>query len=388
MASWDGKIRDPFIATADGIRPIAFHSDGNIGYHVPGNIALTTWAFNLFCGAWPKIILPLTKISSQARTKAELNYVAISFRNLISTSHEYGRTLTARLNSTIVPSRMRELWEAMRTAQPLATRVYNRQLNVSTEKWNPLKQRDPCKEILDYRYKQLRGIAGQIKYQRIPERLWLRGGVFFPFSERSCVERWTQADCEAWFSYRVSRMRQKCNKDHDTTLNADILMQIVLRRLLDMAQEIKGEPDPNYPGENLWVVRDQVGLELWPYDNTPCTASIAHKTHGQAMTTGYWEDDEYPDYRTWDAEKCNILFQSWCWNCEKFNFPAEYEDEMLERHLNLREGAEINEIWEVRSPADVRSDPAFQTACMPSDRPLQELPEASSTVSGLGGSRG
>ena len=41
------------------------------------------------------------------------------------------------------------------------------------------------------------------------------------------------------------------------------------------------------------------------------------------------------------------------------NFPAEYEDEMLERHLNLREGAEINEIWEVRL--------------------------ASSTVSGLGG---
>lgn len=359
MVSWNGKLNDPFIVTVDGIRPIAFHSDDTIGYHIPGNIAFTTWAFNLFCGAWPKIILPLTKISAQARTKAELNYVAISFRNLVNTSHEYDKELTHRLQSTITRPQMIDLHEAMRTAQPLATRKYTRQLNISMENWNR-KRSDPSKEALDYRYKQLRGIASQFQYQRIPERLWLRAGVFFPFSERSYPERFTQADCEAWFNYRVSVMRKKCDKDNDTTLNADILMQVVLRRLLDMAQEIKEEPDPDHPGENLWVVRDRVGLELWPYDNTPCTASIAHKIHGQSMTTGYWKGDEYPDYRTWDAENCNILFESWCWNCEKSNFPAEYEDEMLERHLNLREGADIEDIWEVRSPADVRSDPVFQ----------------------------
>ena len=136
MVSWDGKFLDPFVVTVDGIRPIAFHSDGTIGYHIPGNIALTTWAFNLFCGVWPKIILPLTKISAQARTKVELNYVAISFRNLVSTSHEYGRKLTDRLKSTITRSQMVDLHEAMRIAQPLATRKYTRQLDISMEDWN------------------------------------------------------------------------------------------------------------------------------------------------------------------------------------------------------------------------------------------------------------
>ncbi|KAF6237476.1 hypothetical protein HO173_004366 [Letharia columbiana] len=335
-------------------------------YQISGNIAITNWAFNLFCGAWPKILLPLTKLSSQAWTKAELKYVAISFRNLVDTHHECGRDLTARLNSTITRSQMVELHETMRTAQPLATRKYSRQLRISEETWiRRRKQSTPSKENLDYRDKQLRGIASQFRYQRIPERLWLREGVFFPFSERSYPAKWTEADCEAWFNYRVSVLRGQCNKDNDRILNADILMQVALRRLLGMAQEIKGEPDPDHPGENLWAVGGRVGLELWPYDCTPCTASIAHKIHGQEMTTGYWQGDEYPDWRTWDAERCNILFESWCWNCEKFNFPAELEDEKIERHLSLPEVADsqINEIWEIRSPADVRSDPAFQTTC-------------------------
>ena len=155
-----------------------------------------------------------------------------------------------------------------------------------------------------------------------------------------------------------------------------------------MAQEIEGEPDQDHPGENFWVVRDRVGLELWPHDDTPCTASIAHKIHGQVMTTGYWEGDEYREYTTWDAEKCNILFESWCWNCEKFNFQVEYEDDMLERHLSLREGPEIKENWEIRSPADMHSDPAFRITCLPSDSPFQKSSRASSAVSGPGGSMG
>ena len=136
MPCWDESFRDPFIASVDGIRPLAFHSVGTIGYHIPENIALTTWTFNLFCGAWPKIILPLTKISSQPRTKAELNYVTTSFRNLVYTSYENDKALTARLKSTITRSQTAELHEAMRTAQPLATRVFNRQLKISEENWS------------------------------------------------------------------------------------------------------------------------------------------------------------------------------------------------------------------------------------------------------------
>ncbi|CAD6564261.1 MAG: hypothetical protein ASARMPREDX12_002604 [Alectoria sarmentosa] len=348
---WDESFRDPFIASVDGIRPLAFHSVGTIGYHIPENIALTTWTFNLFCGAWPKIILPLTKISSQPRTKAELNYVTTSFRNLVYTSYENDKALTARLKSTITRSQTAELHEAMRTAQPLATRVFNRQLKISEENWSTGNSQTLLKKLwtIDINNFKVQPVNSNIG--ELPNGFGV-GRAYFSPSQNALILR---------DGHRPTARL-------GSNIAVDILMQVVLRRLLDMAQEIEGEPDQDHPGENFWVVRDRVGLELWPHDDTPCTASIAHKIHGQVMTTGYWEGDEYREYTTWDAEKCNVLFESWCWNCEKFNFQVEYEDDMLERHLSLREGPEIKENWEIRSPADMHSDPAFRITCLPSDR--------------------
>ena len=86
--------------------------------------------------------------------------------------------------------------------------------------------------------------------------------MFFLFSERALVDRWTDADAESWFAWHINTLRRKCDRDENTTLTVTILMWNVLRKVLDMATENRDNPDPR---GHFWFFKDPVGLELWPY---------------------------------------------------------------------------------------------------------------------------
>ncbi|MCJ1478519.1 hypothetical protein MMC13_007199 [Lambiella insularis] len=109
---------EPFVASVDGIYPAVHTIDGRLGYHVAGNVAITSVFFNMFCGIYHKIVLPLAKISRHATTAKELQYVATAVRNIMNTRNEIPLR-QFRAGFTVSEQRLHEIHEALRTAQPL-----------------------------------------------------------------------------------------------------------------------------------------------------------------------------------------------------------------------------------------------------------------------------
>lgn len=143
-------------------------------------------------------------------------------------------------------------------------------------------------------------------------------------------------------------LESHCNRRFRTTLNPDILMQVTLRRYLDGAIRIPGE-HPTHGGP-IWVFKDGGGFEVWPWIGTPLKLSFAHKIRGQEMTTGYTPDLYYPidQVRDFNKSDCNILVESWAWNCAKGNFEIP-ESVLLARFDDLRTGPDAKQFWEIPS---------------------------------------
>ena len=89
---------------------------------------------------------------------------------------------------------------------------------------------------------------------------------------------------------------------------------------------------------------------------TPYTASIGHRVHGKAMTTGYPPGIEHPHWNDYDKAQDNIGFESLRWNCAKWNFPPSTYSAMLEGLQHLRSGPEMQEIWEIDGLGDGHGD--------------------------------
>lgn len=79
--------------------------------------------------------------------------------------------------------------------------------------------------------------------------------------------------------------------------------------------------------------------------------------HGQPMLSGYPKGNEYPtDQTCFDEKKCNVTYESWCWNAEKGAFHEGTKDEMLARHRNLRPDHEVQQYWELPPNEVLRED--------------------------------
>ena len=167
------------------------------------------------------------------------------------------------------------------------------------------------------------------------------------------MNKWTDVDVESWFLWHIKTLRDKCDRGEDTTLTVTILMWNILRKVLDMATENRDDHDPR---GHFWFFKDPVGLELWPYSRTPYTASIGHRVHGKAMTTGYPPGVEHPHWYDYDEAQDNIVFESQRWNSAKWNYPSSTYPAMIEGLQHLRSGPEMRDIWEIDGQGDGQCD--------------------------------
>ena len=212
---WCGSVYTPFLASPDGIFQVARDPRGRLGYHVPGNVAITSIAFNHFCGRFPKILLPLVNISHYAASVEILEYVAKAMRNIVNTTYEIPILKQDRVDLDLPIYRVREIREALRTAQPLPGPKDNRhlwRLKGSSVNWRPESSQQKRSDRLRYRYQQLNAIAALPKYHHIPRSLWLRNGVFFPFSQRTPIQDWTDEDVDRFFGCHLSILRGWCDR--------------------------------------------------------------------------------------------------------------------------------------------------------------------------------
>ena len=83
---------------------------------MPGNVAITSIAFNHFCGRFPKILLPLVNISRHAASVKTLEYVAKAMRNIVNTTHDIPILKQDRVDLDLPIHRVREIYKALYTA--------------------------------------------------------------------------------------------------------------------------------------------------------------------------------------------------------------------------------------------------------------------------------
>jgi hypothetical protein len=108
------------------------------------------------------------------------------------------------------------------------------------------------------------------------------------------------------YEARVEMMRRSCNGYWpDTVPTPEWMMQVYLRRCLDQARKLSDNPTRD--GEELWVVRDALGLEFWPWISVPLTWSMDKVTHAPEMKTGYDLQGEFhTDQNSFDLTICSI----------------------------------------------------------------------------------
>ncbi|MDI1485854.1 MAG: hypothetical protein OHK93_004043 [Ramalina farinacea] len=165
---WTGRVCNPFLASPDAIYQIASDPiDKQFGYHLPGNVAITSLAFNRFCGRFPKAILRLANISREAQSETELQYVANAVQNIFTTMHRFPILKRMRSLQEIPHVELEELHSALRTTQPFLGprdfsdwRLQGSKLGqASTHTASPSST---------YRYEQLFSIANLPQYRAIP----------------------------------------------------------------------------------------------------------------------------------------------------------------------------------------------------------------------------
>ena len=358
---WLGHIVSPFTASPDGVFQVALDADRNVGYHIPGNISITSQAFNFFLDRYPPICLPLTERLCLAESRADLDKVSTAFCNIATTMNSIPKLKKDRCKWVLRGPQMAELHNALRTAQPgPEPRQYSgwhapgdgpgigRTYHLRTVE----------EAHIVYQYTQLYDIRKLPKYRRIiqddPE-FCFKHGVFFPFSVSAPIEYWYEHNNQAFFNYQLATKDRVCDratKYHHTT-NTSLMMFQTYRNCLDMALKNGKKKDGS------WTIQDELGLEPWPLLDMPWTGSIGHIVHGEPMVTGYPPGVAYPDNQEdYDERRNNMAWETWGWNHEKRSMGDEPElmEKMLARHRNLRPAAEVKRFWELQDTIEVDPD--------------------------------
>ena len=358
---WLGHIVSPFTASPDGVFQVALDADRNVGYHVPGNISITSQAFNFFLDRYPPICLPLTERSRLAESRADLDNVSKAFCNLVTTMNSIPKLKKDRCKWVLREPQMAELHTALRTAQPgPEPRQYSGWHapgdGPGIGRTHHLRTVEEAHII--YQYTQLHDIRKLPKYQPIiqddPE-FCFKKGVFFPFSVSAPVEYWYEHNNQAFFNYQLTTKDRVCDratKYHHTT-NTSLMMFQTYRNCLDMALKNGKKKDGS------WTIQDELGLEPWPLLDMPWTGSIGHIIHGEPMVTGYPPGVPYPENQEdYDEKRNNMAWETWGWNHEKRSMGDEPElmEKMLARHRNLRPAAEVKRFWELGETMEVDPD--------------------------------
>ena len=358
---WRGHIVSPFTASPDGIFQVALDADKNVGYHIPGNITVTSQAFNFFLDRFPPICLPLTEKARLAESRKDLDEVSKAFCNLVTTMNSIPKKKKARSRLVLSEQQMAELHNALRTAQPgpEPRRYYRWHAPGDGPGIGRTHHLRTCQEVyIIYQYTQLHNIRALPKYRPViqddPE-FCFKEGVFFPFSASAPIEYWYEHNNQSFFAYQLATKDRVCDratKYHHKT-NASLMMFQTYRNCLDRALKNGRKRD------GTWTIQDELGLEPWPLLDMPWTASVGHIIHGEPMITGYPPGVAYPENQEeYDEKRNNMTWESWAWNHEKQSMGDEPEllQKMLLRHRNLRPAIEVKRFWEMEDNVRVDAD--------------------------------
>ena len=341
-ATWTKKILNSFTINFDEIYQLVYDSNNRLKYHVFENVDVTTHAFNRFAKRYSKIVLFLINVLYFAKNAKKFVYVIHATKNFVNIMSNISHRRKNRFKVNLIFDRVTEINESFQIAQSMSKRIrYNFWRCFENEM---IRFRNEISfNVFEYRYKQLEVIANFSQYRHIFRNFWLKNEVLYLFFHRASIKKWFEFNNERWFEYHFKHLLEKCDRNfkRHVKLNIEILMQISLRNYLSKIARFSNE---------TWVIRNEIENEFWLFLNTSLSEFIDHRKYESSLKIEYFQDVEYSKNQSFfDDAKCNIVYENWFWNCEKYYFDDnDIEKVLLVRHRDLRFFVEIIRFWKLQ----------------------------------------
>ncbi|KPI35665.1 uncharacterized protein AB675_1209 [Cyphellophora attinorum] len=363
-----GQLRNYLRATVDGHHPFVIDKKEGVLFtrnHMRGNINLISGSLNIPLGPYPKYLLICFKALRDAYDAPPASGLINTKQHSLLLGDRAGQPVNnvteiyqqACVNGALLPDRIRckpraEVWRL--TGKGSRGSAYIKDSDFDFK----------------YLYEELHRIAALPKYRLTGEhsdgfdltKLWLRDGVFAPFSVFSVLVGYDNTSMLRLLAAKLHMMRNDCDRKEKNTIDRpDVgLGEFILTIAHLWFGMLRTDLDLGFPPQMCG--RDGGGWVPLANILTLLCWSVGHNTPGEAMTTGL--SGYNPAKRTptsFVRADCNMLLETYLWNGMKWDYPrSDYDgisgqiDKVRDKPLrnapcpfppeNLSQPAYINEI--------------------------------------------
>jgi len=335
--AWDGTKLNPLYPSFEAFDPVTEGPGNKTGYHIKHNIGLTSDSINRAKKHYPPIVLNGVRTFQEAlerRDKTMYESAVTLFRVALVNHYAYGPLgymwQTARIGKDL-PAGFDEIKRSFREPILLNQTVSDDHLFRYVSQPLSGKQTDRARwkhQRQDWLYAQLEMIAVSvfgINYDRALRQLWLRNGVFFPFSSHySIVAGWTDWDLFNYLAIRAFRNMYVCQAPHARKnpirkYSTEELFLTIANLWLRM---LKRDLDAGVPDYACGM--DETSLVPQPTINSLLCASIGHRYPGQEEHLGLENFDiDSNDEVKFNPDDCLMCYETQFCNFFKFKYAVE-----------------------------------------------------------------
>lgn len=335
--AWDGTKLNPLYPSFEAFDPVTEGPDSKTGYHVKHNIGLTGDSINRAKKHYPPIVLHAVRTFQEALErgdKAMYESAVALFKIALVNHYVYGPLgymwQTSRIGKDL-PADFDKIKRSFREPVLLDQNVSDEHLFRYVSQPLKGKQADRARwkhQCRAWLYAQLEMIAVRVfgpNYDPTLRRLWLRGGVFFPFSsEYSIVPDWSEWDLFNWLAVRAHRNMYVCQAPHARKnpireYTTEELFLTIANLWLRMLKKDLDNKVPDYA-----CGMDETRLVPQPTINSLLCASIGHRYPGQEEHLGLENFDINSDAEViFKPDDCWMCYETQFCNFLKFKYAVE-----------------------------------------------------------------
>jgi hypothetical protein len=249
-----GKRHSPFVASVEGFLPFVVqvvNGQAIAEYHGVGNVGICSDSINRIKWTHTAPILKAVAQCRVAETRSDMESAMNGLINMYANGLEVAFNLKTRLDQAtkLSPNRVDELKVAWKTGDLLKVRHVDDRRLWKTLAHQHAQQKHGARwkpQFHDYLWDQLKQIPPLYGFDDPADiDLWTvvhaetKERIFFPFNKHIAEYLvWTHWICVCWFSKRLIRMKNYCNKKFETECTVEILMMTVLH---DRMQKLRAD---------------------------------------------------------------------------------------------------------------------------------------------------
>lgn len=355
--NWHGDRLQPKGITIDAIDPIhkvSYNGRIQTGYHVPGNLAVTSFSMNSIARTYPKSnYLALGQYRAAENLDQYESAIAISRNSHVNyVESGFGLRQASRIGFDI-PENYEELKQKYRSGERLVNvQTHPSKLFRTTQNLRPLSEK-PGRKVKNWNFiwngvrqiAALHGLTSDSDHQ-----LWCRFDKFsnmdipFFFNQYSVVYLWDPYALMDMYCERLVRLRTECdrafaeiyadNPDQRPSFPVEVLVLEHAQQWMLLIKENRAKFQ-----KSVWPQKpptcDSWGLPIFPTIGMPNSISFGKDTGGGTeMRHGF--RDRWPtkhDAESWSREQSGIEIETFAKNFGRFSLSVEHTTQ-IEKQLD------------------------------------------------------